>query len=229
MGRISLAGVGMMFGALCAGGCGQRDPNAGGAIIDIVEGEKVAGTADFTGVGIVRWKNGRKKSEATFRNGKQHGLTTRWNEAGQKIEEYHFSEGVPCGRWRTWHDNGVMESQKFYKGGEWETRSVGFGSTTLFVPHKHGTWRRWHENGQKAGEENYRKNKKHGRFAEWYPIGQPRWEMHYKNGKKHGKQTHWDHKGQLEAVRWYEGGRFTGRSLDYRDGKLIRRNGEPVQ
>ena len=47
----------------------------------------------FTGVAVGKYPNGQKKTEATFKDGKRHGLWTEWFEDGQKKWEETYKDG----------------------------------------------------------------------------------------------------------------------------------------
>ena len=47
----------------------------------------------FTGVVVRKYENGQKKSQATYKDGKPVGLSTKWYEDGQKTYEGTFKDG----------------------------------------------------------------------------------------------------------------------------------------
>ncbi len=50
----------------------------------------------FTGIHIpLPYDNGQKKSEANYKDGKQDGLITIWDENGQKLSETNYKDGLP--------------------------------------------------------------------------------------------------------------------------------------
>jgi len=88
---------------------------------------------------VAYWPNGKKKSEALYKNGKPDGLTTHWHENGQKRSEQHFKKGTMDGPTARWHANGQMKEEGHYKNGAPD------GLTT-----------RWYENGQKQWERHFK-------------------------------------------------------------------------
>ena len=46
----------------------------------------------FTGIKVVKHKNGQKAVEATYKDGKREGLSTLWHENGQKKSEATFKD-----------------------------------------------------------------------------------------------------------------------------------------
>ena len=65
----------------------------------------------FTGVAVDKHENGRKKSEATYKDGKIVGLATAWHANGQKSREATFKDGKEEGLWTEW-DEEVNEIKK---------------------------------------------------------------------------------------------------------------------
>ena len=61
------------------------------------------------GVHTQWYKNGKKKFEGTFKNGKPVGLVTNWFDNGQKKEEMNFKNGRLNGLGTTWYKNGQKE------------------------------------------------------------------------------------------------------------------------
>ena len=49
----------------------------------------------FTGVAVEKYPNGQKRYEITFKDGKWHGLRTRWWNNGQKMGEITYKDGKP--------------------------------------------------------------------------------------------------------------------------------------
>ena len=47
----------------------------------------------FTGVAVTKHENGQKELEATFKDGKDDGLSTMWRENGKKKAEATFMDG----------------------------------------------------------------------------------------------------------------------------------------
>ena len=70
----------------------------------------------FTGVAVRKYANGKKMGEVTFKDGKQHGLSTSWHENGQKAEEATFKDGT--GRGTRWYENGQKRGEATFKDGE---------------------------------------------------------------------------------------------------------------
>jgi antitoxin component YwqK of YwqJK toxin-antitoxin module len=83
-------------------------------------GEKCPDTNLVDGNGITCYyhDNGQKRSEHTYKDGKEHGLGTAWYENGQKSAEYTFKDGKMDGLRTSWHDNGQKAVEATFKDGE---------------------------------------------------------------------------------------------------------------
>ena len=53
----------------------------------------------------------------SFREGRRHGLLSRWYDSGQKAVEIEFKDGVPDGREIRWHLNGQKQAEGFHRNG----------------------------------------------------------------------------------------------------------------
>jgi antitoxin component YwqK of YwqJK toxin-antitoxin module len=64
------------------------------------------------------YENGQKRSEGTYKNGKEDGLFITWYENGQKRSEGTYKNGKEDGLFITWYENGQKSSEITYKDGE---------------------------------------------------------------------------------------------------------------
>lgn len=133
----------------------------------------------FTGVAVGKYPNGQKNSEATFKEGEQHGLETTWYSNGQKEYEAIFEDGKKDGLKTVWRKNGQKKEETPFKDGK-----------------EHGleTW--WHENGQKHLERTLKDGKAHGLSTSWYENGQKEGELTVKDGGVISEKR-WDEDGNL--------------------------------
>ena len=67
---------------------------------------------------VSRYKDGRKRTEAQFKDGQLHGLSLRWHADGWKRTESHFVAGVPDGECTTWQANGMVEQVEIWSSGK---------------------------------------------------------------------------------------------------------------
>ena len=142
----------------------------------------------------IKWhKNGQKKSERIYKDGKLHGPRIVWNENGQKMTEAFYKNGqrTSMNEWN-YYENGQKKSVANFKDGK-----------------KHGPHIEWHKNGQKKSERIYKDGKLNGPRSEWSENGQKMTEINFKDGKEHGPWIEWNENGQKE------------REHIYKDGKLV--------
>ena len=75
----------------------------------------------FSGKSIDYYEGGQKKREATFQNGKQHGLYMEWFWDGKKKKEIIFQGGNEQGPFLTWYKNGQKEYEGVFQDGKKQT------------------------------------------------------------------------------------------------------------
>ena len=61
------------------------------------------------------YKNGQKRDELTYKDGKFDGLYTNWYENGQKRFELTYNDGIHNGLLTWWYDNGQKSFEGTYK------------------------------------------------------------------------------------------------------------------
>ena len=84
----------------------------------------------------IEWyKNGRKKTEISYKDGKENGLGISWYENGQKESEVMLKNGYKDGILKGWYEHGGMMIQQRFKDGK-----------------QLGTSRRWNEDGSVRSE-----------------------------------------------------------------------------
>ena len=71
----------------------------------------------FTEVAVYKYENGKKKREATFKDGDYDGLYTVWYENGQKELEKTYKDGLEDGLWTWYYENGQKKEESTYKDG----------------------------------------------------------------------------------------------------------------
>jgi antitoxin component YwqK of YwqJK toxin-antitoxin module len=138
--------------------------------------------------------------EATFKDGKKHGLYTEWFNNGQKYIEENYKNGMKDGPYTNWYENGQKKSEGNYKDG----KRIGLSTD-------------WYDSGQKRVVGNYDNGIGHLTF--WYRSGQIREETTYKDGKKHGLSTLWHKNGDKDREITYKDGIKDGPLKSYAMGK----------
>ena len=102
------------------------------------------------------------------------------------IEYYRKnSRGLVKTKKETYHPNGVMSSELFFRLGK-----------------IHGLNRGWYENGSIGFEYSYENGKENGSWIEWYSNGQKSIEGTMRDGERDGLWTHYwdDGKKGLEVI-----------------------------
>lgn len=72
----------------------------------------------FTGIFEGYYRNGYKKAEIHFKNGKQHGVAKLWHENGIQSNEAYFYEGKLEGMATEWFANGEKNKDRIFKDGK---------------------------------------------------------------------------------------------------------------
>ena len=133
----------------------------------------------YSGKVVDTYKSEQKRAEITYKNGKLHGVSTRWYSDGQKKDEISYKDGQLSGSYRTWYDSGQQEKEIAYKDGK-----------------ENGQWVFWYSNGQKQRECSYKDGQLSGSYRTWYDSGQQEKEGAYKDGKQDGEWDFWTWDGR---------------------------------
>ncbi len=152
---------------------------------------------NYTGTWTVWDRNGQKRYEIDYKNGRYHGSYTTYHSNGQESTEQQYDNHEAHGLGRGWYSNGQKMYEINYKDGK-----------------QHGTWTHWYDNGQKHNEANYKDGEDHGTYTTWHKNGQKQLEINYKNGKKHGLEASWDEHGNVNYMRYYENDKISRRGSE---------------
>lgn len=146
---------------------------------------------DYNGTWIVWDRNGQKRYEIDFKDGKYHGTFTTYYSNGQECTQQDHRNHKAHGPGRGWHPNGQRSYEITYKNDK-----------------PNGTWIHWYDNGQKQCKREYKNGENHGTYTIWHRNGQKRLEINYKDGKKHGIEASWDEQSNVNYIRHYENGKI---------------------
>lgn len=102
------------------------------------------------------------------------------------------------GTYKTYHSNGVLESEKYYKNDKQD-----------------GLCRWYHKNGELEREVNFKNGKEDGKLNLYWNNGQLASESYYIDGVKEGEQKTYYETGQLESEISYVNGKFEGLEKAY--------------
>ena len=72
---------------------------------------KINSEEPYSGTSFELYDNGQKKSEGTYKDGKEDGLWTGWYDNGQKEIEGAFKDGKPDGLSTLWYENGQKRQE----------------------------------------------------------------------------------------------------------------------
>jgi antitoxin component YwqK of YwqJK toxin-antitoxin module len=114
---------------------------------------------------------------------KIEGLYRTWYENGQLESEANYKDGKKDGLYRWWHcdSSGKLKEESNYKDGKWN-----------------GSCKWWHENGALEIESNYKDGRKDGLYRWWTDNIQLQVEDNYKDGERYGLQKWRDKNGELK-------------------------------
>jgi antitoxin component YwqK of YwqJK toxin-antitoxin module len=117
---------------------------------------------------IVEWyENGQIKSERNYFNGILDGLSIDYNQFGLKISERIYKNGQEWeGTWRTFFDNGKIESEKSFVDGQ-----------------LNGYWSEWFDNGQLESKIFHVNGKWDGEIIFFNLNGTEKYRLYYKEGE----------------------------------------------
>jgi antitoxin component YwqK of YwqJK toxin-antitoxin module len=76
---------------------------------------KINSEEPYSGTSFELYENGQKKSEGTYKDGKEDGLHTSWYNNGQKHIEETYKDGKQDGLYTKWYENGQKKSEMTYK------------------------------------------------------------------------------------------------------------------
>jgi antitoxin component YwqK of YwqJK toxin-antitoxin module len=100
------------------------------------------------GPNIEWWKNGIKKTEGQFKNGKKDGEWTSRFLDGQKEYEVSYKDGKREGVWTSWYKNGQVSEEGNYTNGL-----------------RNGSWSFWFKDGKKDKVGYYKSGKRDGNWT----------------------------------------------------------------
>ena len=155
----------------------------------------------FTGIAVAYYRNGRKMTETSYKDGKQDGLKSHWYESGQKWVERNYKDGKMHGLYTMWYENGQWRRT----GNHMDGKMVGI-------------WTHWYENGQQRDELFYFDGYKESAIV-WKPNGEKCSITNVKAGN--GVMVKYTDGGTEWMRISYKDGEKHGYRLTYKDGELV--------
>ena len=154
------------------------------------------------GKGIRYYENGKKYYEGDFKNGEANGKGIKFNEIGNKIYDGDWKEGVEEGEGKSYFENGIL----WYEG-EWKKGIPDGKGKSYFI------------NGKIFYIGEWKKGKEDGKGIIYEEFGNKRYEGDLKNGKEDGKGIGYYKNGNIWYVgNWKEGERYGHGICYYENG-----------
>ena len=134
-------------------------------------------------------KNGQKRLEIEYRQGKEDGKHTMWFPSGVKEMVGFWADGKETGLWTWYQPTGDKHSECTYKNGKLQGKKIYWingkvvGEDVFNDRGKIVELTVWHENGKKATYGTFKNGEKHGRWTYWDSDGLVKAEGEWRNGK----------------------------------------------
>jgi hypothetical protein len=123
----------------------------------------------LTGMFYELYPSGDTASVKMYSNGKENGLSLRYDLKGRIIEERLYVNGEKTGVHKGWFSNGRQRFLYHFKNDEYEGEAM-----------------EWFENGQVYRKFQYSKGQEDGRQQMWWPDGSIRANYVVKDGEQYG-------------------------------------------
>ncbi len=121
----------------------------------------------FTGIGITMWNEKQIMSEITFKNGKIDGVANSYHENGTLQSQRFWKDGKGHGDIKVYSQSGQLLEEGTFKNGQMDS-----------------TWKKYYENGKLKSEMSYIDGKLDGVVKEYDETGKLKSQATYKEGKK---------------------------------------------
>ena len=161
-------------------------------------GQVLSGTSIIEGKGISFYKNGNKRYEGNWKEGKANGKGIRYYENGNKYYEGDFKNGEANGKGLKYDEKG----KKKYEG-DWKE---GF---------EEGEGKEFFENGVLCYEGEWKKGKPDGKGVSYFIYGNIFYKGDWKKGKEEGKGRIYDEYGNKRYEGEFKNGKENGKGTGY--------------
>jgi len=176
-------------------------------------------------------KDGKTQEESHYdENGKIHGLSIKYDDAGTIIGEARYEHGLMHGKQMevrngvqvfTYYTNGEKDLARehvvrYPDGKNKETGSFDEKNK------KTGKWTFWNANGKVVQEDDYLNGKLNGERKVYFDNGKLRSVETYKDDKLNGKRTDYDESERVSYEYHYLNGELDGIFKAFNEGKLWR-------
>ncbi len=157
----------------------------------------------------VLFENGKVREIIRLKNNKKHGTQKSFNNAGLLISEINYKEGILCGKYVIYNNDGNITEKKYYrlspnKKYAWlHGKYVNYIGKVLVV------------------KGSYKDSLKHGKWFEYYTNGNLKSKVGYKNGIQSGEQINYNNNGDIQYSCNYTEGLENGKKIAVKHGKYI--------
>jgi antitoxin component YwqK of YwqJK toxin-antitoxin module len=140
--------------------------------------------------GAWKWyyKNGKPLRNETYVKGKENGISTEFDDAGNIIAEGEYAGGLKTGLWKYNNNEYVVKGCQYVEG------------------LKDGIWKSYNKDGSLFFEGKYIDGNEEGEHVFYYGSGRIREVRSYKTGIPSGDWRFYDENGMLELTITYAGG-----------------------
>ncbi len=166
----------------------------------------------FTGKGTSYYKTGQKQCEASFQNGKLHGLYMTYYPNGFVEQKIHYLNGLANDTTRTFYDNGQLEAQMLWKNGKENGKMIRYydngqveSEGKIFDGKEEGYWKFYYPNGIQKSFEIYQRGMLVDSSYSYYQNGKVASKGYFRDGLKEGRFVFYDSiSGAIEGHQIFE-------------------------
>ncbi|MFM7233095.1 MAG: toxin-antitoxin system YwqK family antitoxin [Flavobacteriales bacterium] len=227
----------------------ESGKEAGGLLYDsdVLVGE---GMIDSLGRRVGEWKlfypDGRVRAAGRYIAGQKEGGWSYFYANGKIEQSGTYKMDWPNGSWKWYHANGQLHREEMYRNGKEDGASVEYDSTGVIINEgeytagrRNGKWKLTIHDHIEEGQ--YADGERDGLWMWYYGSGKKMFEGEFQMGIPINKHKYWYDNGQIEKTGKYEAGEMEGRwdyfdingfpsmQLDYREGKVVRINGQKIR
>ncbi|MFT4600032.1 MAG: antitoxin component YwqK of YwqJK toxin-antitoxin module [Arenicella sp.] len=161
---------------------------------------------------ITYYRDGTKKSNGTFNEGKRDGKWVYYYKGGQKEQEGKFREDVLSGQWVWYYQNGQIKKSEFFnrkgllEGEQVEYDSLGneLSKGEYYNGKKEGAW--FYQVGDYKEVGSFLGGSEDGQWNYFYSNGRVGFTGMYSDGEPKGKHYYYHQNGIKKLVGKYAGG-----------------------
>jgi antitoxin component YwqK of YwqJK toxin-antitoxin module len=221
----------------------------GGLLYDnnILVGE---GMIDSLGRRIGEWKlyypDGKVRAKGKYVDGLREGNWSYFFTNGKTEQTGIYKMDWPTGGWKWYYFNGQLHREDMYRNGKEDGTSVEYDTLGVVINEgefsagaRNGKWRLTVNDHIEEGQ--YLDGERDGLWVWYYGEGKKMFEGEFQSGVPIDRHKYWYPNGQVEMTGKYNAGEMDGRwdyfdtngfpamQLDYKEGKVVRINGQKIR